>query len=299
VVPAGCNQTVSNVTVQAQVNVWVVAAPTASNTSPYTATSLIFQIPNGGVTTTNSSSQSWSEVSGSGDISGGSTTLTPTYTALATGGQTVVLTMSAPGTSPCAPATTNVSIIFPTKLPISLQEFSGSSTNCSNELHWKVADTKNFKEFEIEFSKTGSEFNTISSIQAKTETRNDGLQQIYTYTDKINKSKNQFYRLKMIDLDGSFKYSQVISITNKCLTPTVGLYPNPLKKVNDIQVEVSNFGEKIQSKLIDITGRTIQSFKLINGLNKINIDPFTHGIYWLSLKDELNNEKVVKLSVIK
>ena len=103
----------------------------------------------------------------------------------------------------------------------------------------------------------------------------------------------------MIDLDGSFKYSPVISVANECLTPTVGLYPNPLKKVNDIQIELSNFGEKIQGKLIDLTGRTILSFKLNNGINKIQVDPFVHGIYWFALKDELNNEKVVKLSVIK
>ena len=36
-----------------------------------------------------------------------------------------------------------------------------------------------------------------------------------------------------------------------------------------------------------------------NGINKIQVDPFVHGIYWFALKDELNNEKVVKLSVIK
>ena len=205
------------------------------------------------------------------------------------------LTASNPGCS----ASANFNILVRTKLPITLQEFTGKSSNCSNELQWKVADAKNFKEFEIEHSKTGTEFNPITSIQAKAETRNEGLNQIYSFTDNINKSKNQFYRLKMIDLDGSFKYSPVISVANECLTPTVGLYPNPLKKVNDIQIELSNFGEKIQGKLIDLTGRTIQSFKLNNGINKIQVDPFVHGIYWFALKDELNNEKVVKLSVIK
>lgn len=267
--------------------------------TPQIAAGDSYTLVGGNVTVTGTSpSYSWTE-NGAGFISSGAATLTPTYSSNnpLDKGNTVVLTLTA--SNPGCSASANFNILVRTKLPITLQEFTGKSSNCSNELQWKVADAKNFKEFEIEHSKTGTEFNTITSIQAKAETRNEGLNQIYSFTDNINKSKNQFYRLKMIDLDGSFKYSPVISVANECLTPTVGLYPNPLKKVNDIQIELSNFGEKIQGKLIDLTGRTIQSFKLNNGINKIQVDPFVHGIYWFALKDELNNEKVVKLSVIK
>ena len=267
--------------------------------TPQIAAGDSYTLVGGNVTVTGTSpSYSWTE-NGAGFISSGAATLTPTYSSNnpLDKGNTVVLTLTA--SNPGCSASANFNILVRTKLPITLQEFTGKSSNCSNELQWKVADAKNFKEFEIEHSKTGTEFNTITSIQAKAETRNEGLNQIYSFTDNINKSKNQFYRLKLIDLDGSFKFSPVISVANECLTPTVGLYPNPLKKVNDIQIELSNFGEKIQGKLIDLTGRTIQSFKLNNGINKIQVDPFVHGIYWFALKDELNNEKVVKLSVIK
>ncbi len=300
-IPIGSNCTSNaEITVNSSItlSVYLPILATGGGT-PQIAAGDSYTLVGGDVTVTGTApSYSWTE-NGEGFISSGGTSLTPTYSSNnpQDKGNTVVLTLTA--SNPGCSDTANFNILVSTKLPITLQDFTVSSINCTNVLQWNVADAKNFKEFEIEHSKTGSEFNTISSLQAKAEIRNDGLFQNYTFTDKINKNKNQFYRLKMIDLDGNFKYSQVISVKNECLIPTVDLSPNPLKATSDFQIELSNFGLLIHGKMIDISGRTIQSIKLNNGINKIAIDPLTQGMYWLALQDELNNQKVVKFSVIK
>src|SRR5699024_6541194 len=93
-----------------------------------------------------------------------------------------------------------------TPLPVRLISFSGVVSSNEVKLTWEVADEEQSREYRIERSANGSEWSQIGTV---TE---DG-KSVYTYTDHSPLDALAYYRLKPVDIDGGFKYSSVISVS--------------------------------------------------------------------------------------
>jgi hypothetical protein len=93
-------------------------------------------------------------------------------------------------------------------LPIVLKRFSAIGLGTSNQLSWEVENSSNFSHFEIEKSPDGVHFNYIGKSNMHDNP-------IYTFMDQDITNSNTYYRLKMVDLDGKFSYSNVVSVSNK------------------------------------------------------------------------------------
>lgn len=244
------------------------------------------------VSAANYTTVSWTE-NGAGSITAGGGTLQPTYTS-ATGdkGNTVTLTMTA--SNPGCSTTANFTILVRTKLPIE----TGNQSNCSNNLTWSISNAKNFKDFVVEYSKDGLDFYSIGLVSSQNESRDNTQTQTYKFNDKAQHSKSAYYRLKLIDNDGSYSWSNVIAIQNQCLVPTAQLSPNPLKNAKVFNVELFNFGNQIKGNLVDVAGRSLGQYALTNGSNHLTIQSVIDGVYWLQIKDENGNGKTLMMSVI-
>lgn len=96
----------------------------------------------------------------------------------------------------------NGAVSYGTPLPVTLTSFTLTEDDKTVTLQWKTATMKNFSHFEIE--KAGEDFNWIYAGSALPN--NTGS---YQYTDE--KSGENYYRLKMIDLDGQFEYSPTLA----------------------------------------------------------------------------------------
>jgi hypothetical protein len=93
-------------------------------------------------------------------------------------------------------------------LPVTLLEFTGRLDKTSTVLNWSTSMEQNSKHFEIEKSTDGTHFNTIGSINAAGNSSN---KRDYAFRDiKLNYAN--YYRLKMVDLDGNYKLSNVVLI---------------------------------------------------------------------------------------
>jgi hypothetical protein len=129
-------------------------------------------------------------------------------------------------------------------LPVTLISFEAkANTNNQAQLIWETANEVNFEKFEIEKSADATFFKTMAQVKATGENK-------YTYLDETPIDNTNYYRLKMIDLDGKFNYSKIIA-ANATITEPVVVYPNPAK--DQITIELNNPNFSVD--LIDATGK--------------------------------------------
>jgi hypothetical protein len=172
-------------------------------------------------------------------------------------------------------------------LPLKLLSFTGKRESSSNQLNWVTASEINTNRFEIAYSTDGVNFNTIGNVNAK------GNSQINNYQFSHNiGNTTAFYRLKMIDNDGTFKYSDII-IIREGKVDDVSIYPNPF----DEEIKVVNNYKNASYILFDMVGKQMKQGVLRLGFNTLNLKIYANGIYVIRIMQNgivVQTEKLVK-----
>jgi hypothetical protein len=171
-------------------------------------------------------------------------------------------------------------------LPLHLLSFTGSKQTNHNQLQWKTADETNTKEFVLEKSTDGRSFNSFATVAAK-GTGNGN----YSYNDNAQISGKVYYRLKMIDKDGRFTYSNIIVLSNQSNT-TVSIYPNPVTDKATLQFSDNKLLNST-AKLTDMSGRLVNTIAIKNNFEIVDMGKLPSGIYMLQLADG-SVQKIVK-----
>ncbi len=145
-------------------------------------------------------------------------------------------------------------------VPVELISFSVSVSGSNIELNWQTATETNNSGFEIERSLDNLNFSEIGFVPGSgttTEPMN------YNYSDNSVGSGKYYYRLKQVDYDGSFDYSNVVYVE-------IGLpsefsleqnYPNPFNPSTKISFTIPT-KEFVSLKVYDIMGNEVT--KLVN-----------------------------------
>ncbi len=107
-------------------------------------------------------------------------------------------------------------------LPVELTSFKGNVNNSQIELQWEVASEYNIDRYEVQRATNPEFFQTFDQVAAQ---GNDGNQRTYKVVDQNFTSKTNYYRLKIIEADGTFKFSNIIHVSIDNLKPII--YPNP------------------------------------------------------------------------
>jgi len=173
-------------------------------------------------------------------------------------------------------------------LPVKLTSFNARVTGCTVDLDWTAAIETDFSNYEVQSSADGSSFKTIA-------TKSAGPDQKYSYQDHSPAQGNIYYRLKMVNIDGSSEYSKIIAMKLNCDRSEIVVYPNPVTDLLNINITNAQDNET-QASLFDNSGRLVHSQRLISGTNTINMTKLPQGVYLLSLKNnnEIQNIKIVK-----
>ena len=176
-----------------------------------------------------------------------------------------------------------------TTLPVHLTSFNAKVANCSVNLDWTAATETDFSNYEVQSSTDGSAFKTIASKPV------NGPNQKYSYQDPSPRQGNVYYRLKMVNIDGSFEYSKVIAMKLNCDRSEIVVYPNPVTDILNINITNAQDNET-QASLFDNAGRLVHTKNLISGTNTIDMTRFSKGVYLLTLKNNsgIQNIKIVK-----
>jgi hypothetical protein len=113
-------------------------------------------------------------------------------------------------------------------LPVQLLSFTAQSKQDAVTLHWTTDREENFAGFEPERSVDGNSWTKMSFVASKANNVSSTTQ--YSYTDNNPVAGHTFYRLKMVDANGSFTYSKQLTIVKNGQNASLQNYPNPFKK---------------------------------------------------------------------
>ncbi len=174
-------------------------------------------------------------------------------------------------------------------LPITLLRFNATATkNNSVKLTWATASEYNNDRFEIEHSFDGSNFVNIGSIKGKLKSTE--INEYSFVHEEVNTGIN-YYRLKQVDVDGTYTYSDLVAASLK--TKEIK-FNNHIVREGQVSFAVeSPLKEEVEIRLIDITGKLIAKdiHQLQIGLNTMDVylPEIPPGIYTCVLKTSLGN----------
>ncbi len=190
-------------------------------------------------------------------------------------------------------ASFSYTIIAPSSLPLTLINFNAVVDNCTNKLRWASENETNTNYFSIEKSVNGIDWFKIGTINAQ---GNSIIRLNYSFIDNdVQSVQGKFlYRLKMVDKDNSFKYSDVIMVLNNCQKLQMIIYPNPVIN-NSINFSISGFSKNIISVLKSVSGEIISIKNCANGSNLLDVTKLANGIYILTVSDKDGNTKQQKV----
>ncbi len=165
-------------------------------------------------------------------------------------------------------------------VPVELLSFEGRYQNDKVELEWTTASELNNDHFVVERSEDGVKFEAIGKVQGA---GNSISLLRYTYTDENISATQYYYRLKQVDTDGAYEYSNIIAVNTKTDKLDVKIYPSPTRALLEVAAN-----EKIDHiRVFDLTGRAIQS-NIIDGQKNIQLDvsTFQNGTYFVRVQSK-------------
>ncbi len=175
-------------------------------------------------------------------------------------------------------------------LPVELQSFQAINNGKVNELLWITASETNNSHFEVMRSYDAKTWQTIGKVLGKGTTLE---QQKYHFTDMSPLKGTSYYKLKQIDIDGTFAYSE-IAVVNKAneSNSNFSIFPNPTSGL--LQYNLNEEHEIKQIELYSTSGKLLKTITNINGF--ISLEDQQKGIYFLSITTKSNRfqEIIVK-----
>ncbi len=160
-------------------------------------------------------------------------------------------------------------------LPIVLSSFNAANEGLSTKLIWNAAEESDLANFVIEKSTDGRTFTAIGTVKATN-------QKAYSFIDG-SAGDNSYYRLKMVDIDGTFKYSYVVSIKSKQIA-NISLSPNPVK--NNLIIQHPKVITESNIQIISANGQLVRNIRLASNavLSYVDMSGFTSGLYHIVYK---------------
>ena len=185
----------------------------------------------------------------------------------------------------------NISFQRVVALPLTLTSFNGAVANNAVKLNWTTAQEENLDAYVVEKSTNTSDWQTLSTVKA---TGNSNSPKEYNTIDP-NAAPVNYYRLKQVDMDGHYKYSQIIRIRNGAVDKTgIKIYPNPA--INSAMVSINSESKQAAHiKLYNQFGMQLLHLQrpLIAGSNNIpipGIPALLTGSYIICVEDEAGNK---------
>ncbi len=183
-----------------------------------------------------------------------------------------------------------ISIYSFSTLPIELLDFFGEHRQGQNHLFWRTVSEKNNKGFEIQKSSDGQLFHTIGNLEGK---ENSQVLNTYAFVDEKPEPGIAYYRLKQIDLDGSFKYHKTISIQFSKEPGEAIVYPNPSYDGFFTFLSASPSSDEIAIYNTEL--QLIKTIKSGNGKINFSLQELAEGIYYLIYSEE-GKQKIKQIS---
>ena len=194
-----------------------------------------------------------------------------------------------PGTGSCNNLCPSVTVFGPAggPLPVKLSSFSAVRSKQIVTLNWNTEFEIDAKEFIIERAE-GTAFRSIGSV---TSNGNSSTIKSYSFNDKNENIGVTYYRLKNVDLNGKFTYSEIKTVKGFGALNDVTVFPNPARSNSKISVVGVTANSSIQ--LLDFSGKILKNMNSTS-TNSLDLSGVKNGTYLIRIVDKATNETVNK-----
>jgi hypothetical protein len=193
------------------------------------------------------------------------------------------VTLTASAVSSFSPFTVGATGLAP--LPLKLLSFKGVKKSNKVNLEWITTDEREMKEIEVYRSKDGENMDAVGQLASKGEVYNR-----YSFTDSSTTTlnwyqlnQNVYYRLKLINLDKSYEWSDWINVMDSDalqVNHAILIYPNPTSsgELHLLSRYPNNTIKEV--RIYDMAGKLVY-LNEVGGLSQYSIDlhGFNTGMY--------------------
>ena len=171
--------------------------------------------------------------------------------------------------------------------PVKLSSFSAVRSKQIVSLNWSTEFEIDAKEFVVERAE-GTEFRSVNTIKSN---GNSSTKKSYSFNDKNENVGTTYYRLKNVDLNGKFNYSEIRTVKGIGSASDVTVFPNPAASNSKISIVGVASNSTIQ--LLDFSGKVIKNI-ISNTVNLLDLNGVKNGTYLIRIVDKSTNEVVNK-----
>lgn len=183
------------------------------------------------------------------------------------------------------------------RLPVDLLSFKVIAGTNGVKLNWKTSKEENNSHFSIERSGDGMKFSEVGSVVGKGTTDED---QLYHFEDKFPLNGRSYYRLRQVDFNGQYSFSEVVSVLYEKRSSDVLLLKLSSNYINQgqvIHVELSEMdGANVEWAISDINGKSFLSDKIGGGRFDIETSGMYPGMYILRVETpdkQVKSERII------
>ncbi|MCE7039143.1 T9SS type A sorting domain-containing protein [Dyadobacter sp. CY312] len=168
-----------------------------------------------------------------------------------------------------------------TPLPVTLAAFKATREGGTVLLHWETTSERNNRQFDIERSSNGKSWSRLGSVMPALLNGNSDTRLTYQFIDSQSLNGLNYYRLKQIDLDGSYSYSQIRTVQMDGAM-SLKVYPNPA--ISNIQLMglKGNAGVCV----FDNLGRQVLNLDNVRAGQSLSINKLQAGLYHLLVTEQ-------------
>jgi hypothetical protein len=179
-------------------------------------------------------------------------------------------------------------------LPVTLVSFKARARERTVELHWETSEENNSSHFDLERSRDAKFWTKIGQTdsQAKVSELNSGGGS-YDFSDQAPHAGLNYYRLKMVDFDSTFAYSQISHVDLGDWD--IVLYPNPI--LEKIHFKGTDLDHLSKATLLSVDGAVLSSFD--NFTTGFPVGKMASGMYFLNLSFKDGRHTVRQLLISK
>jgi hypothetical protein len=160
---------------------------------------------------------------------------------------------------------------YTTTLPVILEKFSASTVGkCAARLEWITSTEENSDRYEVQRSSDGIYFETIGRINSSNSPAGNN----YSYADDDVVEGRRYYRLRMVDIDGSAQYSNTVTVRTECGI-NIQLSPNPVTSIATITGTKS--GDRI--RVMGSDGRMEMERVSAGNIEQVNMSGLPGGVH--------------------
>ncbi|MBL0133270.1 MAG: T9SS type A sorting domain-containing protein [Chitinophagaceae bacterium] len=180
-------------------------------------------------------------------------------------------------------------------LPVILVSFDAVKQGNSVMVSWKTQQEISTKEFVIEKSADGRNYNSIATVAAAGFSSNP---RSYSYTDASSISGIAYYRVRMIDMDGKSGLTGVKAVRAAVNAVKVAVYPNPAVSVANVVVNAPD-AAAFNVNVFNRNGQLVGQQKAAAGANmvSINVSAYAAGDYTIDVQFADGSRQSSKLIV--